>query len=184
MHVGDKTPQNSMQTHTTSHSNMSTAVLHIQDNCTWEWSKDNLTKVAIEAAEVPVISSAHRGRHSVWSSLICFDKSSTRQQRETALHLRHASVEKHNKKREHAKVCSVKITVFWLASIVTSFNCCSTYRNVSKSHDLTKKILNLVSLLWYNRKVYINGTKELNLCSSQLTDSDIKMTIKSSKLPL
>lgn len=79
-----QTPQNSMQTHTTSHSNMSTAVLHIQDNCTWEWSKDNLTKVAIEAAEVPVISSAHRSRRSVWSSLICFDKSSVRQQRDSA----------------------------------------------------------------------------------------------------
>ncbi len=44
----------------TSHSNVSTIVLHIQDNCTEERSEDYGTKVAIEAAEVPVINPANR----------------------------------------------------------------------------------------------------------------------------
>lgn len=49
-----------MQIQTTSHSNVSTIVLHIQDDCTQERSEDYLTKVAIEAAEVSIISPAHR----------------------------------------------------------------------------------------------------------------------------
>lgn len=45
----------SQHTQTQTHGDMST-IVHIQDNCVEERSEDYLTKVAIGAAEVPVIS--------------------------------------------------------------------------------------------------------------------------------